>query len=66
MSFSPETIMHHAMLIRLASVMAIGAFSIGLTLLAYFVREQLMRWDLGGQPHQRVRVPVRDPDLVRR
>lgn len=66
MSFSPETIMQNAMLIRLVSVVAIGAFSVGVTLLAYVLRALLMRSDLGGQPHQRVRVPVRDLDLVGR
>jgi hypothetical protein len=66
MSFSPDTIMQDVMLIRLVSVVALGGFSVGVTLLAYVFRALLMRSVLGGQPHQGVRVPVRDLDLVRR
>jgi hypothetical protein len=45
---SPETIMHYAMLIRLVSVVAIGAFGLGVAILVSFLRRHLARIDAGG------------------
>jgi hypothetical protein len=71
MSFSPEYIVHYAMLLRLVMLMAISGFGILVVILVPIMRLWLAHltvtqppgaggWTSGRQAHERVGVAVRD------